>query len=143
MAEAVLAPGPQERHDLDADGDLWSRQRRMMQPAFQGSAIRAFAPLIQDVNAALVERWASHARTGEAINLTQELSAVALDIVLRALFSADLDRLIRIEGKSPFDLLAEDSQRDLRFAAVHWRRSCAASSLRAGRRAARSRTGCP
>jgi len=117
MAEAVLAPGPQERHDLDADGDLWSRQRRMLQPAFQGSAIRAFAPLIQDVNAALVERWASHARTGEAINLTQELSAVALDIVLRALFSADLDRLIRVEGKSPFDLLVEDSQRDLRFAA--------------------------
>lgn len=187
MAQAVLAPGPQERYDLDAndeslpllqqwqarygnafrvpsltragdalfindpddirrvlltrrgnyvkgaglervrmllgnglivsEGDLWARQRRMMQPAFQASVNRAFAPLIQDSNAALIERWAAHAGSGEPINLTRELSAVALDIVLRALFGADLDRLIAVEGKSPFDFLAEESERDLQFAA--------------------------
>jgi cytochrome P450 len=102
---------------IASEGDLWARQRRMMQAAFQGSAVRALAPLVHDTNAVLIERWAGYASTGEAFNLTQELSALALDIVLRALFSADLDRLIRSEGSSPFDLLVRESQRDLQFAA--------------------------
>lgn len=187
MTQALLAPGPQQRHDLDADdeslslllhslaqygdtfrvpsltrpgdalvindpddirrvllthrgnyvkgaglervrmlvgnglivseGAAWARQRRLMQPMFQGSANRAFAPMIQAVHACLVERWAVHAGAGEAIDLTQELSAVALEIVLRSLFSVDVDRLVLAEGTSPFDLLAQESQRDLRFAA--------------------------
>lgn len=100
-----------------SEGEAWARQRRRMQPMFQGSANRAFAPMIQDVQATLVERWAVAAGSGEPIDLTRELSAVALEVVLRALFSVDFDRLVRAQGKSPFDLLAEESQRDLRFAA--------------------------
>jgi cytochrome P450 len=100
-----------------SDGDLWSRQRRMMQPAFQGEAIRGFAPLVQQVNSDLIERWAGHAARDEPIDLTHDLSAVALTIVLRALFSRDFDRLIEAEGGSPFDLLTQESRRDLQFAA--------------------------
>ena len=100
-----------------SDGELWARQRRLMQPAFQGNVNRGFAPLVQRVNADLVERWTAHADTGETIDITHELSSVALDIVLRALFSTDFDRLIAAEGASPFDLLTEESKRDLQFAA--------------------------
>lgn len=100
-----------------SDGELWARQRRMMQPAFLGNANRAVMPLVQNLNVALVERWAAIADTGETIDVTEELSAVALDVVLRALFSQDFDRLILAEGGSPFDLLTQESRRDLPFAA--------------------------
>ncbi|WPB58962.1 cytochrome P450 [Xylophilus sp. GOD-11R] len=99
-----------------SDGEHWARQRPMIQPAFLGNATRAFAPLIQSVNEALLARWAKKATSGEVIDITHELSAVALDIVLRALFSVDFDRLIESEGKSPFDFLADESERDLQFA---------------------------
>ncbi|MFZ3118365.1 MAG: cytochrome P450 [Variovorax sp.] len=100
-----------------SDGDLWARQRRMIQPAFQGQAIRGFAPVVERANADLLTRWQAHADSGDPIDLTHELSSVALEIVLRALFSQDFDRLIEAEGGSPFDLLTEESRRDLQFAA--------------------------
>jgi len=101
-----------------SDGELWARQRRMMQPAFLGNANRAVMPLVQNLNLALLERWAAVADTGETIDVTEDLSQVALDVVLRALFSQDFDRLVAREGgRNPFDLLTQESRRDLQFAA--------------------------
>lgn len=100
-----------------SEGDVWARQRRMVQPAFQGQATRGFAPVVKQVNADLLTRWSAQADSGEPIDLTHELSSVALEIVLRALFSTDFDRLVEAEGASPFDLLTDESRRDLQFAA--------------------------
>ncbi|MGJ7520940.1 cytochrome P450 [Variovorax sp. LT1P1] len=100
-----------------SDGELWARQRRMIQPAFQGQATRGFSPVVERVNADLLTRWQAHADSGDPIDLTHELSSVALEIVLRALFGPDFDRLVEAEGGSPFDLLTDESRRDLQFAA--------------------------
>ncbi|MDO9314985.1 MAG: cytochrome P450 [Burkholderiaceae bacterium] len=99
------------------DGESWARQRRMMQPIFHSQVIRGFSTFMERLNLELIERWAGHAERGKPINLTRELSEVTLSIVLRALFSADLDRLIASEGSSPFDLLTRETRRDLPFAA--------------------------
>ena len=99
------------------DGESWARQRRMMQPAFHSQVIRGFSGVMERLNRELIERWAGHADRGQPINLTRELSEVTLSIVLRALFSTDLDRLIASEGGSPFDLLTRETRRDLPFAA--------------------------
>lgn len=100
-----------------SDGDFWARQRRMMQPAFHSRVIAQFSDLIRRHNLALIERWAAHAKRGEAINLTRDMSELGLQIVLHALFSTDLERMTDAEGRHPFDFIARDSQRDLRFAA--------------------------
>ncbi|MGJ7493159.1 cytochrome P450 [Variovorax sp. ZT4R33] len=100
-----------------SEGDVWARQRRMVQPAFQGQATRGFAPVVKQVNADLLTRWSVQADSGEPIDLTHELSSIALEIVLRALFGTDFDRLVEAEGASPFDLLTDESRRDLQFAA--------------------------
>ena len=99
------------------DGESWSRQRRMMQPLFHSQVIRSFSTVMEKLNLELVERWSGHAERGEPVNLTRALSEVTLGIVLRALFSIDLDRLIAAEGVSPFDLLTTETRRDLPFAA--------------------------
>ena len=99
------------------DGEPWSKQRRMMQPAFHSQVIRGFSSLMERLNRELIERWSGHAARGEPINLTRDLSELALGIVLRSLFGSDFDRLIDSEGGSPFDLLTRESRRDLPFAA--------------------------
>lgn len=102
---------------MASEGELWVRQRRMVQPAFQTQVIRGFAPLMRRANADLIERWAAEAERGEPVNLTHDLSELALNIVLRALFSTDFELLIDAEGSSPFDLLTKETRRDLAFAA--------------------------
>ncbi|CAN5417902.1 hypothetical protein BH09PSE6_BH09PSE6_33290 [soil metagenome] len=98
------------------DGDVWARQRRMMQPAFHSRVIRGFAELMHRLNRELIERWIGNAQRGETINLTNELSEVTLAIVLYSIFGVDLDRLIEAEGHNPFELLTRETRRDVPFA---------------------------
>jgi len=100
-----------------SEGDFWARQRRMAQPAFQSQVVRSFSASMERANQELAERWSAHARSGEPINLTRDLSELTLNIVLRALFSGDLDRMANADGSSPFDLLTRETRRDLPFAA--------------------------
>lgn len=98
------------------DGDVWARQRRMMQPAFHSRVIRGFGALMHRLNLKLVERWGDFADRGEPVNLTHDLSDVTLKIVLYSIFGADLDRVIQREGENPFDLLTRETRRDISFA---------------------------
>ncbi len=102
---------------MASEGELWSRQRRLVQPAFHSQVIRSFTALMHHANVELIERWSGHAARGEPVNLTRDLSELALTIVLRALFGNDLDRLIEAQGGNPFDLLTSETRRDLPFAA--------------------------
>lgn len=99
-----------------SDGDFWARQRRMMQPAFHSRVIAQFSGLIRRHNLALLERWEASAARGEPINLTRDMSELGLQIILHALFGADLERMTDADGRHAFDFIARDGQRDLRFA---------------------------
>jgi hypothetical protein len=58
-----------------------------------------------------------HAATARAsINVTQDMSEVTLDVVLKALFGDDLARLTEGPGGNPFALLTDDTERNLSFA---------------------------
>lgn len=102
---------------MASEGELWARQRRLVQPAFHSQVIRSFTALMHQANVDLIERWSALAAQGETVNLTHDLSELALNIVLRALFGPDLDRLIAAQGSNPFDLLTSETRRDLPFAA--------------------------
>lgn len=101
---------------MTSEGDFWRRQRRMMQPAFHRRVIDQFNQLIFDVNEKFAARWAAKARAGEAINLTEDASELTLDIVLRSIFGNDLDRLEQRLGVNPFQVVAKEQSRDLKFA---------------------------
>jgi cytochrome P450 len=99
-----------------SDGSFWQRQRRMMQPAFQRAAIDRQGAMMAEINLRRLARWDQLADSGEPLNVTKELSELSLDIVLRALFGADIDELIRTVGHNPFSMVTDDSARDLKFA---------------------------
>jgi cytochrome P450 len=101
---------------MTSEGDFWRRQRRMMQPSFHRRVLDRFGGLIHDVNEKYAARWAAKAAAGEPINLTEDLSELTLEIVLHSIFGTDLDRLERQLGANPFEVVAKEQNRDLKFA---------------------------
>jgi cytochrome P450 len=101
---------------MTSEGELWKRQRYMMQPLFHRRVITGFAQLIAAANERCIARWEQLARQRELINLTDEMSELTLDIVLRSIFGRDLDRLTKQLGANPFEVVTREQSRDLQFA---------------------------
>jgi cytochrome P450 len=75
---------------LTSDGDLWLRQRRLAAPAFHKSRVSAFAPMIVDATEKMLGRWEDCASRGEPADIAAEMMHVALQIVGKAMFSAEI-----------------------------------------------------
>ena len=101
---------------MTSEGDFWRRQRRMMQPAFHRKVIETFSARIRAASERLLERWDAAATSGRAINLTESMSEMTLEIVLDALFGEDLRRLVADMHDNPFMLVSQESRRDPKFA---------------------------
>jgi enediyne biosynthesis protein E7 len=101
---------------MTSEGGFWRRQRRMMQPSFHRRVIDQFAKLIHEVNQKYEARWAAAAASGEPVNVSEDTSELTLEIVLRSIFGTDLDKLERQMGQNPFEVVAKQSNRDLKFA---------------------------
>jgi cytochrome P450 len=101
---------------MTSEGELWTRQRYMMQPLFHRRVISGFAELIAAANERHLERWEQLAARGELLNLTDDMSELTLEIVLRSIFGRDLDRLAEQLGGNPFEVITKEQSRDLQFA---------------------------
>ena len=101
---------------MTSEGELWKRQRYMMQPLFHRRVITEFAQLIATANDRFIARWEQLAGRGELVNLTDEMSELTLEIVLRSIFGRDLDRLTQQLGGNPFEVITREQSRDLQFA---------------------------
>jgi len=75
---------------LTSDGDHWRRQRRLAQPAFQKGRVAGFAPMIVGATEGMLEHWKERTARGEAIDVAAEMMHVALQIVGKAMFSAEI-----------------------------------------------------
>ena len=101
---------------MTSEGDLWRRQRYMMQPSFHRRVITEFAQIVAAVNDGFIAKWEAQAERGELVNVTDDMSELTLEIVLRSIFGNDLARLSQEVGSNPFDIVTRESARDLKFA---------------------------
>ncbi|HEY7887663.1 MAG TPA: cytochrome P450 [Steroidobacteraceae bacterium] len=101
---------------MTSEGELWTRQRYMMQPFFHRRVITQFAEVIGTANSQLLTRWEALARLGEPVDLTDEMSALTLEIVLRSIFGRDLERMSAELGGNPFEVITKEQERNLQFA---------------------------
>jgi cytochrome P450 len=75
---------------FSSDGELWKRQRRLVQPAFQRKHHPMLATIIADATRSMLDRWEAHASRGQAIDTRGEIILLTLEILLRSMFSGDL-----------------------------------------------------
>jgi cytochrome P450 len=71
------------------EGDFWRRQRRLAQPAFHHKLIEDFATMMANMTGDMLGRWQLAADSGDQVNITSEITRLALRIVGQACFAAD------------------------------------------------------
>ena len=96
-----------------SNGDFWASQRRMIQPAFSRNSIARLHGVIASVNEELLGKWKLAAERREAVNVTHDVSFMVLKLTLIAIFGDDYATVAPY-----FNILAEDSARDIGFAQV-------------------------
>src|SRR5690349_5550695 len=101
---------------MTSEGDLWKRQRYMMQPMFHRRMVTEFNKLIDACNERFIAKWEKQAAEGALINITDDMSELTLEIVLLSIFGTDLERLGKEMGGNPFDIVTKEPARDLKFA---------------------------
>ena len=74
------------------NGETWKRQRRIIDPAFEGGRIREVFPAMVDAAEASVARLDQH--VGQVIEIESETSHAAADIIFRTLFSIPIEHVI-------------------------------------------------
>ena len=77
-----------------AEGDLWLRQRRLMQPAFHRQRVAAYG----EVMAGYAARRAAHWHEGAVLDIHEEMMDVTRAIVAKTLFDADVSEEARVIG---------------------------------------------
>jgi cytochrome P450 len=76
---------------LTSDGELWRRQRRLVQPAFHMKRIAGLTDAMASIVADGLDRWERHAASGEPLELTAEMMALTQRIILRTMFDTDAE----------------------------------------------------
>lgn len=71
---------------LSSEGDFWRRQRRLMQPAFHRERITSYATLMVEATLHMLQSF----QPGQVRDLHADMMRLTLQIVTRALFSADV-----------------------------------------------------
>ncbi|HEU4677065.1 MAG TPA: cytochrome P450 [Motilibacteraceae bacterium] len=74
---------------LTSDGELWRRQRRLVQPAFHSRTLAAVGERTAEAAARQLDRWAA-VPDGEVVDVDAAMMHTTLDVVGHALFSTDL-----------------------------------------------------
>jgi cytochrome P450 len=92
-------------------GDLWKRQRRMIQPTLNHESIGRWAKMIVAVNTKLLGNWQLAAQSNESVNVTRDVSRMALEVVLRFILGDDYEKV-----GFHFDLLSQERARNMEFA---------------------------
>ncbi len=84
---------------LTSEGEVWRKQRRMMQPAFHHTRLAQLDRMITDATCAMLEQWQRSYAAGKPIDLPREMSALTLTVTTRALFGVDLGDEVREVGE--------------------------------------------
>jgi cytochrome P450 len=81
---------------LTSQGELWQRQRRLMQPVFQRSNLASLLPQIVEAGNHLLARW-RQLGDGAQVNLPDEMLRVTLEVITQTMFSTSvLDKVDRL-----------------------------------------------
>jgi cytochrome P450 len=94
-ANEPLSPVLGQRSVLILDGREHLRQRKLLLPPFQGSAVQNFREVIRAVAGAEVDGW----RKGERFVMRERMRALTFEVIVRAVFGVtERERIERLRG---------------------------------------------
>ncbi|MEU9997214.1 cytochrome P450 [Streptomyces sp. NPDC050848] len=76
---------------LAATGEAWQRQRKLLQAQFTGPGMRRYEQRIGEAARTAAARWDAYARTGQILDVGDEMRRFALDTIWRSLTGHPLD----------------------------------------------------
>ncbi len=84
---------------LTSEGEVWRKQRRMMQPAFHHTRLEPLDTMIADATDAVLERWRTFEVQNQPVDVAREMAALTLTVTTRALFGVNLGDEVREVGE--------------------------------------------
>jgi cytochrome P450 len=81
---------------LTSEGELWRRQRRLAQPAFQWDQVQRYAEAMVSFTDRMLRGW----RPGQTRDVHADMMRLALEIVAQTLFSASVEGKAEIVGRA-------------------------------------------
>lgn len=98
---------------LTSEGDVWKRQRRLVQPAFKHQREPRFLASFETCALAAIVRWREAAQAGRAIDARDEMIRLTMSALMRAMFGRDTGSDVESLGRA---FLA--AQEELKIAAI-------------------------
>src|SRR5688500_508036 len=77
------------------DGDFWLRERRLLQPAFHRERLGKLATTVSGVIDSFLQDWEQKAQDKQAIDMDDEMMRLTLTVIIKSMFSADIDDKIK------------------------------------------------
>jgi cytochrome P450 len=74
---------------LTSEGDLWKRQRRLLQPLFSQQMFEAYAQVVADYTGEMLDRWKPWVEGGQTFDLAEELTALTMRVIARTILGLD------------------------------------------------------
>jgi cytochrome P450 len=99
---------------FSSEGDLWRRQRRLMQPAFHRQRLANLGATMVAVTVRMAEeRWPAMLSPSPAsvLDISEEMMRLTLEIVARSLFGADVRDAVATIGRAMREALAGTDRR--------------------------------
>ncbi len=75
---------------LTSDGDLWTKERRLLRQAFHRDRLESHAEEMVAASEEMLERWQDEAAAGNPIDVSREMARLTLDILGRTVLGVDL-----------------------------------------------------
>lgn len=91
-----------------SDGELWLRQRRLVQPAFVPARMESLVSPITELVSQMLSQWID----GSTIDFAAEMRRLTLRIVARTLFSTSVDDAVEPLGEA-VDVIQQWSMREM------------------------------
>ncbi|WP_226621354.1 cytochrome P450 [Alloyangia pacifica] len=73
------------------NGETWQRQRRIIDPAFEGGRLKETYPAMWDAAQAALTRLKAEASAGAEVEIEEHTSHAAADVIFRTLFSLPIE----------------------------------------------------
>lgn len=83
---------------LTSEGELWMRQRRLVQPAFHRRQLTTFTEVMVDEARTVVQEWRHLVQTGTPVNVAERMNRLTFNVVGRVLLGADPGALDAYSG---------------------------------------------